>query len=390
MKNVLTIFKKEWDRVIKDRRLVFTVMLLPGLMIFLIYTFIGTAVTNSTTQTIRNIAIVNASLTYKNYYDPLIDSNYTNVISITEDEEASYESQIDQGSWELLVILDPNIDMFDGNGDKPQVTMYYNPNETQSIYAYQTFHQALLNYENDRSIEIYSDTRAFVIAVSGTEVNQQQQMGIIISSILPMLVVMFLFSGAMSIGPESIAGEKERNTFSTLLITPVKRSEIALGKVLSLSVLSLLSALSSFFGILMSLPKLLQLEGTNMNIYSIGDYALILVVLFSTVFVIVGMISILSAYSRSVKEATTTIMPLYIITILVSVTSLFNDNVSQNYLMYLVPIYNTVQTLSASLSFNPERGIYALITVVANLGYLALFVSILRRMFESEKIMFLR
>ena len=58
MKNILTIFKKEWDRVIKDRRLVFSVILLPGLMIFLIYTFMGTALSNFTETDSAKVAIV--------------------------------------------------------------------------------------------------------------------------------------------------------------------------------------------------------------------------------------------------------------------------------------------------------------------------------------------
>ncbi|MFQ7035420.1 MAG: ABC transporter permease subunit [Candidatus Borkfalkia sp.] len=52
----------------------------------------------------------------------------------------------------------------------------------------------------------------------------------------------------MGIAPESIAGEKERGTIATLLVTPIKRSELVVGKVLSLSALSSLSAISSFIG----------------------------------------------------------------------------------------------------------------------------------------------
>ena len=37
MKNILTIIKKELIRVFKDKRLVFTTILMPGLMIFLLY-----------------------------------------------------------------------------------------------------------------------------------------------------------------------------------------------------------------------------------------------------------------------------------------------------------------------------------------------------------------
>ena len=44
MKNIITVFKKEFYRVISDRRLVFTAILLPGLAIYVMYTFIGSAI----------------------------------------------------------------------------------------------------------------------------------------------------------------------------------------------------------------------------------------------------------------------------------------------------------------------------------------------------------
>ena len=39
--NIFTIFKKEMYRFISDKRLFFTTVLLPGLMIYVIYNFIG-------------------------------------------------------------------------------------------------------------------------------------------------------------------------------------------------------------------------------------------------------------------------------------------------------------------------------------------------------------
>lgn len=71
----------------------------------------------------------------------------------------------------------------------------------------------------------------------------------IFSSMLPMLLMIFLFTGCMSVAPESIAGEKERGTIATLLVTPVKRSHIAIGKIIALSIIALLSGISSTLGI---------------------------------------------------------------------------------------------------------------------------------------------
>jgi sodium transport system permease protein len=192
----------------------------------------------------------------------------------------------------------------------------------------------------------------------------------------------------MSIGPESIAGEKERNTISTLLITPIKRSELAIGKIMSLSVLSLISAVSSFIGIILSLPKLLNIDSGSLSVFGLDQYLLILVVLFSTIFVIVGIVSIISAYARTLKEASTYIAPIYILTVIVSVSTMFSTGSTTELWMYLIPIYNAVQSLIGIMTFTDGIGLFVLITAISNTVYLFIFIYVLNRMFQSEQIMF--
>ena len=86
------------------------------------------------------------------------------------------------------------------------------------------------------------------------------------------LLLIFVISGAMSITPESVAGEKERGTIATILVTPVRRSYVAIGKILALSAFSLIGATSSFLGTVLSLPKLMGLPDVNLfDLYSFGD-----------------------------------------------------------------------------------------------------------------------
>lgn len=389
MKNILTIFKKEWDRVIKDKRLVITIMILPGLMIFLIYSFIGTALQNQFSDEVYDIAIVNPQLSFKDIYEDFTLSSELNVIAIETNEIPEYEAKIDAEDWSLLIIFDENIDSYDGSGEKPVVTVYSNPNDQVSQQISRRFVEYLIMYQESLSYDLYGDTNYFLFEQDGTPIDERDFMGTMMASLLPMLIIMFLFSGAMSIGPESIAGEKERGTIATLLVTPVKRREIAIGKVLGLSVLTLISATSSFIGIMASLPTLLQLDGSvSANIYEFSDYLMILIVLFSTVFVIVGIISIVSAYAKSLKEAGSLIMPIYILTILVAITSLFGDGANPSWFMYFLPIYNSVQALTAIFTFDENVFSYLALTVLANVIYLSLFLVILNRMFNSEKVMF--
>jgi len=388
MKNILTIFKKEWDRVIRDKRLVFGIMLLPGLMIFLVYSFIGNTIESSQNNAEYQVAIVNPTDSFQSIYELIQSSATVTVESIQTSEIDAYQQMIDDGDWQPLIIFDEAIETYTGGVDKPSVEVYFNQNKSDSSGAFSLFSNALMQYETLLSYDIYGDTSSFSTIFEGTPLNESELTGNLLASLLPMLVVMFLFVGSMAVGPESIAGEKERGTIATLLITPTKRSEIALGKILSLSVLSLLSAISSFIGIILSLPKLMMAQSMDIGIYGFTDYIMLLSLMFSTVLVIVGMISIISAYAKTLKEATTLIMPLYIVTILIGLSSIMGNGANSNFFLYLVPIYNTVQTMTAILTFNPNTFIYLIITISSNLVLLLILVFVLNRMFNSEKIMF--
>ncbi len=207
------------------------------------------------------------------------------------------------------------------------------------------------------------------------------------ASLLPMLIVLFLFSGAMSIGPDAIAGEKERGTIATLLVTPIKRSDLALGKILGLSVISLFSAASSLVGILLSLPKLMQGTSLDAGIYGPVEYMQIVIVLISTVLVIVGMIAMLSTIARSVKEASMLVLPLYFLSIVISVSTMFSGEGASNALYYIIPIYSSVNILISILTFEVVPFHIALM-VLSSLLYVGLLVVFTTKLFESERIIF--
>ena len=387
MKNIITIFKKEWDRVIQDRRLVIMVILLPGILIYTIYSFMG-AMMNNQEQEMTDIAIVNPTDGFTNKYQLYENDNYLNEIEINESQVEEYQNMIDEEEWTILIVFPEGIEDYDGSGEPKEVTIYFNPNVLASSNVSNRFIEYLIEYQEDLFKERFDDKKIYVLNQTGTTVDESQLMGSILGQLLPMLVIMFLFSGAMSIGPESIAGEKERNTLSTILITPIKRKELALGKILGLSVLSLLSAVSSFLGIILSLPKLMNYQGANLSIYGFNDYILIFLILFSTIFVIIGIISILSAFAKSVKEASTYITPIYILTIIVSISSSFGTNNDPHILRALIPIINSVDSLKMVMTFSDNVMLFTLITVLANLVYLTGFVFILNKMFNNERIMF--
>lgn len=93
---------------------------------------------------------------------------------------------------------------------------------------------------------------------------------------------------------------KERGTIATLLVTPMKRSSLALGKVFSLSIIALLAGCSSFIGTFAALPKMMggELTGVDSSVYVPMDYAMLLLIILSTVMVLVSMIALVSALPK--------------------------------------------------------------------------------------------
>lgn len=406
MKNILTIFKKEFYRVMSDKRLIFTTILLPGLAIYLMYTAMGGAINNNSDEMDSHKMIVyteNMPQDFRLYMNQEILAN-PEMHDIGDTDIDSVMSMLKEGDIDLVILFDEDFMTTLNDYENPIYTLpnldvYFNPGERYSEHSLGQFYGYLNSFfhaqatDPDRYGEPYdiatfnasNDGLPFVVQYENKGIGQG------LSMLLPMLIIMFLFSGAMSIGPDSIAGEKERGTIATLLVTPVKRSEIAIGKVMSLSVISLMSAISSFIGIILSLPKLLggQLEGNTpvYSIYSINEYLMLLGIIFVTVLVIVGLISVISAYAKTIKEASTLILPFYFISVMIGISTMFSGEGSTDLITYLIPVYSSVNMIIAILSFEVV-GIHFLLTIISSLVYVSIFIYILNRLFQSETIMF--
>jgi sodium transport system permease protein len=265
----------------------------------------------------------------------------------------------------------------------PAIEIYYNSSTNNSSSTYSYFTALLNNYESVLS-------NKFDINVGDGVYNLASKVDTtakVFSMMLPMLLMMLLFSGCMAVAPESIAGEKERGTIATMLVTPVKRNHIAIGKILALSVMALMSGASSTIGVLLSLPKLMgsnvELDG---SVYTVSDYLLLAAVILSTVLLLITVVSVISAYAKTIKEATTFVTPLMIVSTLVGLSGMSGVTASSPSL-YLIPFYNSVQSMIGIFSLKASI-INIVITIVMNLVISIVGVVALTKMFDNEKIMF--
>ncbi|MBR0326937.1 MAG: ABC transporter permease [Clostridia bacterium] len=393
MKNnkIWAIMRKEFARFFGDGRLVFTSILLPGLLIYLVYSFMGSAMGDMFGTEEGYVPACYAVNMPENAEIMLEAAIGGEIVSVGAEHIGEYKQYITDAEADLLMVFPEGADLLFGgavepSANAPAIALYYNSADTASYSAFQTVAAVLDAYES-------SVANLFDINAGGEKydlASDEAAAGQIFAMMMPMLLMMFMFSGCMAVAPESIAGEKERGTIATLLITPMKRSHLALGKIFSLGVIAALSGVSSTVGTVMALPKLMNFEGTGMNmdasVYGITDYLMLGCVIVSTVLLLVSLISCISAFAKSIKEATTALTPVMIINMLIGVTAMLGS-AQTNSVMYCIPLYNSAQCMAAIFSFtvNPVN---IAITCGVNLAVMGVLVYLLTKMFDNEKVMF--
>lgn len=400
-KMIGVIVRKELKRLFTDRRLVFTTLILPPIMLIVLYGVIGLGASSMISDveehvpqvyTVQAPADFEASLSQK--------GAQVHPIEATEVEEI--KDRILQGDADVLMVWETNfkalVDAYE-SGQKPNIDTYHNPSEDYSSSAFSLVGQVLNGYErqllgerlgNMEYVSVFDLNRNNKEAVL---VDDKKASGRLLSMLLPMMITIFLFAGAMSLGPDSIAGEKERGTMATLLMTPVSRNVIAFGKVLSLGILAFLSALSSFVGIVISLPMLANsVSGeVGLNIgeyikYAPTDYLKILLILIALEGIFVGLISVASVIAKNVKEAGTYLMPIYFVVMIAAFSNMYSTK-TPALLEYGIPVYGSILAMKSVLNFElPLLGL--LLNVGVAMLVTAALVYTIKVLFEKESVMF--
>ena len=393
--NVLTIIKKEFDRVFRDRQLMFTTIILPGLLIYFIYSFMGSSADKLTQQNREEsvtVQVDNLPQSVAQSFNAL-SGNVT--LSQSTFGQAEIDALKDKNVNTVLVRFPADFDAAVStyttadSTPAPNVEIYYNSTNEATQRIYSIICGALGGYEESIGNR-FDINRADSPDTRFNQANDEQVSGQILGRLLPMLILIMLFSGVMSVAQNSIAGEKERGTIATLLVTPMHRSELAFGKIVAISGISLLSAISSFIGIVLSLPNMIGGMGGAVSFnYGTSDYIILFAIIISTVLIMAAIVSILSTLAKDVKNAASLCMPLMLIMVFLGIISMLSNDISTNTAVYLIPFYNSTLAMTALLQHEWAL-LNAVVTVGANIAYTVCAVLVLTKMFNNEKVMFNR
>ena len=400
MKSIKEIFNKEMVRVFKDKKMVFSVFFLPVIIMIGIMYLMSQMITGMEDDITKHKPIVyvqNEQESFEKFLES-IHADYK-IHAISESERADVETKIRDGEADLLIEFPKNMDEmiqdYKEGDPAPQIKTYYNPSEEYSNAAYkeislevlEAYRQTLLtervgDLEQIAVFTVNSDNDKMVIQ------DEQKASGKALGMMLPYFITILLFAGAMGIGTDMIAGEKERGTMASLLVSPIKRSSIVLGKVFSLMTVSGISSLIYVIAMVICAPIMMGYMGglDKLSISLSPQQGIMLgAMLVALSFLYSSIIALISVFAKSTKEASTYVMPAYMLVLIVGLFTMFTSG-EPSQTTYFIPFYNNALVLQGILSQEVTMFQYG-VTLAETLAVGAILLGVIVKAFESEKVM---
>lgn len=224
----------------------------------------------------------------------------------------------------------------------------------------------------------------------------QERAAGIFAFLIPYFLVIFILNGGQAVAIDATAGEKEKGTLEALLSAPVPVLQIVLGKALAVLTVALTAAFAGVAGIVLGgtvmrslVPKEVLGDaplGGGLSLGPAGYLALLLTaVLFAAMMVSVQLS--LGVYARTFKEAQSYMAPLLLVFIVPLLLLQFSDFLTQQSWYYLVPAFNVMLLLDGLVKGSAENWQITL-TWLSTLVYAALALGVAVRNFRREEVVF--
>lgn len=396
------ILSKELKRVFGDKKMVFSLFILPIILIAGIYGMMFFLVDKQKSSINEHVSEVFVQNMPDNFSELMSKHTECNINVIPAGESAdTYKDKLLDGTYDLVVVFPENFYENFKNADAtstlPDIKTFYNPSEDNSGEARTRFTETYLEeYKQLLLNERFGSLNyAMVFSVDADNPDMIVQddgkaTGKILGTIIPYLITILIFGGAMGLGVDTIAGEKERGTIANLLISPIKRVDIIMGKIAALAIVSVLSAgvyVISFIGSAVVLSKKSGM-GEMFNRLSLNFTSLqivqFVVLLLGLVLLYVGIIGFVSLMAKNIKEAQSFIMPVYIIVMFAGMITMYLGDVTSG--SYMIPVYNTSAAFKGIFERTITMNQYLTSTIITY-AFAGVMVCLMAKAMNSEKIM---
>jgi sodium transport system permease protein len=392
-RNIKLVYKKEILDIIRDRRTIISMIIIP-ILIFPIITIgfsaLMLSVMTKTKSELQKVVVVNGEAA-PGLTEAIKASGKLQIVMTDSVEAAILREEID-----AAVVIPPDFQTKLKAYDTISVPILFDETESKSEFASQKLRNILSDYRKgiiesrlvDRGMEI---TLAEPFQVKTQNIASKEKMGsYVLSLILPYLILILSLTGAMYTAMDLTAGEKERGTMETILTSPIPRWQLATGKLLTILTTSIVATILSIISLTASMAYSVSTGGAmgaNMALHVTPTTVIVIaLMMIPTATLFSAILMAISLAARTYKEAQSYVSPFMMVVIMPAMVS-FIPGIELGPLLALIPFVNVSLCIKEALmgNFNP---LIILLIFASTAIYAGIAIFVAHRLFERESILF--
>ncbi|MBC3764480.1 ABC transporter permease subunit [Neptunicella marina] len=311
------VFNKEIKELIRDKKTLFFMIALPVLLFPLIIgsmAFISGNAIKEAQNKVLKFAITGEAYAPGLYDALLAAEDKFSLVDINGSDD--YAALIKAQKVDFVLVIPESFEqnLFDAGQQK--LSLYLNDASLNMVYN--RVNELVEDIAKNRQLQAFQQLGVTdvqqkallepIVLEKQDVADKRENWGEKIGGMVPYLVFLLCFQGAMYPSSDIGAGEKERGTLETLLISPIARYKLVLGKFLTIAFAGGVSALITIlsmatWGVILSQGMAIKFVAEFMSAISALDFILMFLMLLPVTAIFASVLLCLSIYARSFKEA---------------------------------------------------------------------------------------
>ena len=405
-RNIITIWKKELKDTVRDRRTLFSMVIIPILLMPVIiigmFKLIESQEKSQGEKTVK-VAIANEAAA-PSIVAAITQQGKIEIVKVDGDlKTAVAEEKVD-----AAIVIPADFQTSIAAQKPAELELIGKSTNLNSANVAAIVSVAVNDYNKRLLKERFSaqsinpEILSGVTIVNSDAATSKETSGYILGFMIPIFIVIYSIAGGQYTAIDVSAGEKERKTLEALFLTPAKRMEIVLGKFLAVATVSLTSivlAIGSLYVTFVYVSGMGSAMSADMGAggglnaiplnFSVEPQAAILLFAVSVFLVMMfsALILSISIYAKSFKEAESYISPAYMVVILPIVLVNSLPSFEPALWHFAIPAVNAVLLFKEVLMGTYDMG-HILMTFASLFVASVLAILIATKIYSKESVLF--
>ncbi len=396
------VFKKELTELLRDKKTLLFVVALPVAIFPIIFGTLGYFMVQAqidADQEVHKYKIIGKKHAKEFSESIFYHKNFSLITPSHNNTREQLINEIKKEEIDLGIVINTETD--DSSlSETINIEIIFN-NSSRINYIYDKVNEIYQEFKHSKQLEKLTlngiaakditNTLEPVKLIKTDTADLRENIGEKLGILLPYLLIPLVLTGASYPAIDLGAGEKERGTLETLLLTPITRTNIVLGKFFTIFFASMITSLVTVFSLgawLFISKTFISVEMLTDAITLIDNFDLLLILLLllplSAIFS--SIVLAISIYSKTFKEAQNYMGPLSMIVFVPLAISMM-PNMDLNAETSLIPIVSTSLAIRELLKGTIDYSfVYIIFTSTLSIAILTLSFCV--KWFKKEDVLF--